>query len=290
MKLLISLNTLELETYLKFTNSFIIGLKDYCVNYYEASISDIEKVLNKYPAIELFVSLNKNIFNDDLQELKIMLMQLTKIKIKGLIFYDLSILNMVKGLDLDIPLVIAQDHLITNYNICNYYCEKGVEYAYLSSDITKDEIIEISKKSNIKLMTFFFGNILITHSKRKLLTNYYEYYNIAHREKSGLIKEKNKEEETYYIEENKIGTNILTKKILNGADFFYELKDKIEYAILDSNVRDDKFNNFLDIVELYSLALKEKISEEEFVEKNKKIMGKELYSGFFDKKTIYKVK
>lgn len=290
MKLLISLNTLELETYLKFTNSFIIGLKDYCVNYYEASISDIEKVLNKYPTIELFVSLNKNIFNDDLQELKIMLMQLTKIKIKGLIFYDLSILNMVKGLDLDIPLVIAQDHLITNYNICNYYCEKGVEYAYLSSDITKDEIIEISKKSNIKLMTFFFGNILITHSKRKLLTNYYEYYNIAHREKSGLIKEKNKEEETYYIEENKIGTNILTKKILNGADFFYELKDKIEYAILDSNVRDDKFNNFLDIVELYSLALKEKISEEEFVEKNKKIMGKELYSGFFDKKTIYKVK
>lgn len=290
MKLLISLNTLELETYLKFTNSFIIGLKDYCVNYYEASISDIEKVLNKYPTIELFVSLNKNIFNDDLQELKIMLMQLTKIKIKGLIFYDLSILNMVKGLDLDIPLVIAQDHLITNYNICNYYCEKGVEYAYLSSDITKDEIIEISKKSNIKLMTFFFGNILITHSKRKLLTNYYKYYNIAHREKSGLIKEKNKEEETYYIEENKIGTNILTKKILNGADFFYELKDKIEYAILDSNVRDDKFNNFLDIVELYSLALKEKISEEEFVEKNKKIMGKELYSGFFDKKTIYKVK
>ena len=290
MKLLISLNTLELETYLKFTNSFIIGLKDYCVNYYEASISDIEKVLNKYPTIELFVSLNKNIFNDDLQELKIMLMQLTKIKIKGLIFYDLSILNMVKELDLDIPLVIAQDHLITNYNICNYYCEKGVEYAYLSSDITKDEIIEISKKSNIKLMTFFFGNILITHSKRKLLTNYYEYYNIAHREKSGLIKEKNKEEETYYIEENKIGTNILTKKILNGADFFYELKDKIEYAILDSNVRDDKFNNFLDIVELYSLALKEKISEEEFVEKNKKIMGKELYSGFFDKKTIYKVK
>ena len=47
MKLLISLNTLELETYLKFTNSFIIGLKDYCVNYYEASIEDIKKVIDK---------------------------------------------------------------------------------------------------------------------------------------------------------------------------------------------------------------------------------------------------
>ena len=46
MKLLISLNTLDLETYLKFTNSFIIGLKDYCVNYYEASIEDIKKVID----------------------------------------------------------------------------------------------------------------------------------------------------------------------------------------------------------------------------------------------------
>ncbi len=289
MKLLISLNTLELETYLKFTNSFIIGLRDYCVNYYEASIEDIKKITHKYPKIELFVSLNKNIFNDDLQELKNMIMQLAKMNIKGLIFYDLSILNIVKELNLDIQLVIAQDHLITNYNICNYYYEKGVEYAYLSSDITKDEIVEISKMSNIKLMTLFFGNLLITHSKRKLLTNFYEYYKVGHREKNGLIKEKNKEE-MYYIEENEDGTNILTKKILNGAKFFYELKDKIEYAVLDSNIRDDNFNDFLAIVELYNLALNDKISEKEFIEKNKEIMGKELYDGFFDKKTIYKVK
>ena len=289
MKLLISLNTLELETYLKFTNSFIIGLKDYCVNYYEASIEDIKKVIDKYQKIELFVGINKNIFNDDLPNLKNMIVELTKMNIKGLIFYDLSILNIVKELNLSIPLVVALVHLITNYNICNYYHEKGVEYAYLSSDITKDEIVEISKKSNIKLMTFFFGNLLITHSKRKLLTNFYEYYNIEHRKNNGLIRENNKDE-AYYIEENKIGTNVLTTKILNGAKFFYELKDKIGYAVLDSNVRDNKFNNFLDVVELYNLALNGKISEEEFVEKNKKIMGKELYSGFFDKKTIYKVK
>ena len=70
-----------------------------------------------------------------------MIVELTKMNIKGLIFYDLSILNIVKELNLSIPLVIAQDHLITNYNICNYYHEKGVEYAYLSSDITKDEIV-----------------------------------------------------------------------------------------------------------------------------------------------------
>ena len=289
MKLLISLNTLELGTYLKFTNSFIIGLKDYCVNYYEADIEDIKEITNKYRDIELFVSINKNIFNDDLEELKNIIIQLAKMNIKGLIFYDLSILNIIKEFNLDISLVIAQDHLITNYNICNYYYEKNVEYAYLSSDITKDEIIEISEKSKIKLITFFFGNLLITHSKRKLLTNYYDYYKIKNKKNSGLIKEKNKED-TYYIEENKIGTNILTEKILNSANFFYELKNKIEYAVLDSNIRDSNFKSFLDVVELYNLALNNKISKEEFIEKNKEIMKKELYDGFFNKKTIYKVK
>lgn len=77
---------------------------------------------------------------------------------------------------------------------------------------------------------------------------------------------------------------------MNGAKFFYELKDKIKYAVLDSNIRDDNFNDFLAVIELYNLALNDKISEKEFIEKNEKIMGKELYDGFFDKKTIYKVK
>ena len=52
--------------------------------------------------------------------------------------------NSVKeSLNLDIPLVIHQEHMITNYNICNYYDDKEVEYAYLSSDIATEEILEM---------------------------------------------------------------------------------------------------------------------------------------------------
>ena len=176
MKLLISTNTLELDTYLKFTNSFLIGLENYSINYYEANLKEIKELLNKYPKIELFISLNKNIFNSDLKDLKNKLREISKLNIKGLFFYDLSILNIVKELNLNIPLVISQDHLITNYNICNYYLDKGVKYAYLSTDITTEEIKEIKEKSNIKLIVFFFGHLLISHSKRKLVSNFYNYY------------------------------------------------------------------------------------------------------------------
>ena len=82
LKLLVSLNTLELETYLKFTNSFIIGLENYSINYYNASIEEIEQMLKKYPDIDLFISMNKNIFNEDLPDLKEKLLELNRMNIK----------------------------------------------------------------------------------------------------------------------------------------------------------------------------------------------------------------
>ena len=274
MKLLVSLKTLELESYLKFTNSFLIGLKDYCVNYHEASTNEIKNLLEKYPQIELFISINKNIFNED---------------IEGILFYDLSILNLVKELKLNIPLVIHQEHMITNYNICNYYDDKEVEYAYLSSDITTEEILEIANKTKIKLMVFLVGNILITHSKRNLISNYYEYYQEDNKCNKHILKEKNKEEK-YIIEETKQGTNILTYHILNGARAFLTLKDKISYGVFDSNIRDDlEEKDFLKILELYSLVLERKISDEDFLKEIAKISNN-YHEGFFNKKTIYKVK
>ena len=175
MKLLVSVNKKELADYLKYTNSFLIGLKNYAINYYEATLSDIKEILNNYPEIELFVSLNKNIFNEDLKDLKEKLQELATLKIAGILFYDLSILSLVKKLNLNIPLVVHQTHMITNYNICNYYFERGVKYAYLSAEITKSEMSLISKKSNILLMATFVGHLIISHSKRKLVSNYFVY-------------------------------------------------------------------------------------------------------------------
>ena len=175
MKILVGLNNKNISDYLDYTNSFIIGLKDFSINYQEYSVEEIEKILNDYPNIEVFVSINKNIFNSDLNLLEELLYKLNNLRIKGVFFYDLSILSIVKKNKLNIPLVWAAEHMTTNYNTCNYYYDKKVEYVYLSSEITKDEIIEIKEKSPIKLISFFFGYPDVSFSKRKLLTNYFLY-------------------------------------------------------------------------------------------------------------------
>lgn len=284
--LLINVNKKELDEYLEFTNSFIIGLENYSINYYEVSIKEIEEILNKYKNIDLFISINKNIFNKDIKDLETKLISLSKLKIKGILFYDLSILEIVKRLNLNIDLVIHQTHLITNYNICNYYQDKGCKYAYLSTEITKDEIEEIEAKTNIKLMVYFLGHPIISHSKRKLVSNYYLYNEKEDTRDIHIIKEHGKDDKKYYLKETNKGTNILTYDILNGTKAFIELKNKIEYAILDNNLIDDKL--FLEILELYKLNLDNKLCDKDLINKMNNLIG--TNDGFFYLKTTYKVK
>lgn len=285
MKLLVKINDKELSKYIKFTDSFLIGLKDFSVNYYEMNLDEIDELLKKYPKINLFVSINKNIFNDDLKLLEDSLIYLSKLNISGILFYDLSVLSIVKRLNLNITLIEHQTHMVTNYNICNFYYNLGCKYAYLSSEITEEEMEEIADNTNIKLMAYFIGHVIISHSKRKLVSNYYNHINKKNNNLINIINEKNKSTK-YYIEENNIGTNILTYDILNGTKAFISLKDKIEYGILDNYLIDD--NVFLNILEYYKNYLDNQLSSDELIIKINEIIGE--YDGFFYKKSIYKVK
>lgn len=283
MKLLIKLSDKELSKYQPFTNSFLIGLKDYSVGYFELDIEEIKELLNN--DIELFISINKNIFNKDLDDLKNKLQELSQLKIKGILFYDLSILSIVKELNLDIDLIYHQTHMVTNYNICDFYYNLGCKYAYLSTEITESEMEEISNKTKINLITYFIGHPIISHSKRKLVTNFYKHLNKDNYNQINIMKESNKDTK-YYIEESNIGTNILTGDILNGSQAFISLKDKISYGVLDSYLIDNDV--FLKVLELFYNNLNNKVNDTEFLENIEKLIGN--YDGFFYQKTIYKVK
>ena len=284
MKILVGLNKKDVLDYLNYTNSFIIGLKDFSINYQEYTISEIKKIKNDYPNIEIFVSLNKNIFNSDLKELEQLLIELNKIDIKGLLFYDLSILSIVRRNKLSIPLVWAQEHMTTNYNTCNYYYGKDVEYVSLSSEITIDEIKEIKEKSNIKIISFFFGYPDVSFTKRKLLTNYFLYNKLNKNSDWYKISSDNNE---YLIKESNLGTRILYGKIMNGIIPFYELKDTIDYGILNEELMNHD-------IFIKSLAIFKDLNENKIKmdDANKKII--DLVNSddtvFYYKKTIYKVK
>ena len=285
MKLLVGLNTRNISDYLNYTNSFIIGLKDFSINYQEYSLDEIKELKEKYPNIEIFVSVNKNIFNSDLKLLEENLDYLSNLNINGILFYDLSVLSIVNRKKLIIPLVWSQEHMTTNYNTCNYYYDKGCKYVYLSSEITVDEIKEIKEKSNIKLISFMFGYPDVSFSKRKLLTNYFLHHNLNKENDWYTIA--SDDDNKYFIKESNLGTRILYGNVLNGIKPFNDLKNIIDYALLNEELMNH--DTFINGLKVFSELLNNKITLDSANQKIVDLVQSDD-TVFYYKKTIYKVK
>ena len=124
-------------------DGYIIGIEDLSTNmpaYF--SLSELKEML-KITDKEVFVSLNKNMHSKDLPLLKNTLLELEKLNIEGILYYDVSIVNIKQELNLKKDLVWNGEHLVTNSLSIDFWKSEGVNFAYLSSDITKEEIIKI---------------------------------------------------------------------------------------------------------------------------------------------------
>lgn len=286
MKLLVSLNRKEVDDYLDYTNSFIIGLKDYSINYLEFTLEEIKKLLQEKPNIELFVSINKNIFNNEINTLTNILRELSNLSIKAVLFYDLAILSIVKKENLQLNLCWHQTHLVTNYNTCNYYFNEGCQYAYLASEITYEEMIEISNNTKISLMALLMGHPIVSHSKRKLLSNYFDYYQYPREKKDYIIKEKNST--NYIIKETMNGTSIIYGNIVNGSSYIKMFANHLAYGILDEQYIEHHL--FLQILAFFTKILNDDsgINNIEYEKEIETLIGND--DGFLNRKTIYKVK
>ena len=258
-------------------DGFIIGIKDKSVNvnYY---INDL-KELNNIDG-DIFISLNKNFHNSDLDEVKKILIDLNNYNIKGVMFYDIGLLNIYNSLNLNYELCWSQEHLTTNYNTINYWNEHNAKYAYLSSDITEEEIIEISKHSKSKLIVNLFGYLPMFVSKRHTVKNYLEYFDLKDNSDINYIE---KEGKIYPIIDNNVGTQVYSNNILNGIESV--LKINVDYIVLNSfNIGLEKF---LIIINLFK-----SVNTDNVLEYSNKInsMFPNVDNGFLNTKTIYRVK
>lgn len=267
-------------------NTFILGLEDYCINYPSVSLEIIKELSSKY---QLFISVNKNIFNSEIDDLKEKLIELSKLPILGILFYDLGILNLVKENDIPIDLVWHQTHMVTNYNTCNYYYDKGVKYGFLANEITLEEILEIKKKTDMKLMVEVFGYPIMSHSRRSLLSNYFKAID---KEKENRVYNLTDKENNYLLKETKDGASILYGKLINGTKPLFDLiKNDIDYCVLDMQEISQELGKKVLEKYLYILNHYYDITDtekEEMIEEMNILIGDS--TNFFYKQTIYKVK
>lgn len=271
---------------LSFFDGVIIGLKDFSIGYeFCLDINELEEYINKLDSKEIFVAINKNLSNRDLKNIEDILKKLDTLSIQGVLFYDLSILYLKQKLNMNLDLVWNQTHMVTNYNTCNYYFKEGCKYAYLSSEITLDEMVEICDKSSIGTMAFVFGHSTIAHSKRKLLSHYFEHIEKTKEKNSYSITE-SINNNNYIVKESHLGTTVLNGKILNAIRPLFELNGKISYAVME----EENDSNFEEVSGMFRKVIDNNYeSKEEIIEKVNALYL-DTTEGFFYKKTIYKVK
>ena len=273
-KLIILDDIKNLDKFINICDGIIVGIKDLSVNlpnYF--SLEEIDLIIEKLNQKEIFLSINKNMHNKDLPLLKETFEKLKGKHIDGIIFYDIALININK--EYNYNLVWNQEHMTTNYNTINYWYEHGAKSCYISSELSKEEIIQIKNNTKSKILMNALGYIPMFTSKRPLVKNYLEKFNLKDNSNINYMEKENK---TYPIVDNKL-TTVYSSKILNICNDVKELNN-IDYFVFNPfNINTDKF---IECVNLFD--------DENNFQKINMILDYNTDTGFMYKETIYKVR
>lgn len=205
-----------------------------------------------------YLFINRILNCDDIERLSVILHTLPS-NIKGIIFDDLGLIEVLK--DINIEKILYNSHFCTNYESINHFF-KYVDEIIVSTDITEEEIDEIIVKTNKKVSLFVFGLVPSMYSRRTLLQNHAKQFNLAEEKQ----KELHINDKKFIGIENEYGVVMYHYPYFNGSRLLNkDVKYLFYFPILleQEKVLQIAQNNFAKV---------------------------ETDEGFLDTKTIYKVK
>lgn len=260
-------------------DAYLLGIENLSVNM--PIYFTLEEIKNIKSDKEIFISLNKNMHSSDLSLLEETLIELSKLNIKGIFFYDIGVLNIVKRLNLNIKLVLSQEHLTTNYETINFWYNEGVEYAQIAEEIKEEEIINIKNNTKSKLIVPILGYFPMFVSRRHLKENYLRQFNLKDNSKINYIEKENK---IYPIVDEKV-TTVYTSSYLNGIREYLDFeKENIEYVLINGFLLKEENK----IINMFKTVTNENV--EEYNNEISNILDNNIDTFFLHKDTIYKVK
>lgn len=174
-------------------------LKSFCVGY------DLEFNIDE---IDDFVLVNRILPNDELKRLESIL---SHSHIKGIVFDDIGIINLLK--DYSFEKILLLQHLACSSISINHYLDY-VDSVIISSDITKDEIIYILSNTKKDLVVNVFGLNMLMYSRRTLLTNYSTHHQINPKH----LVDAQINDKGFRIYENAYGTVFYAKNYYNALE------------------------------------------------------------------------
>lgn len=237
--------------------TFLLPLKKYCVGYPDTfSWEEINSL--KLKNGKKYCLINAVLNNKSLDEVKNIVATL---EVDGFVIEDIGLINVLKKLQKEVILFI--NHFNCNWLSINTWLDY-VDSVFVSNELTYLELKEITSKCQKKVVIHLFGYNQVMYSKRKLLSNYQEYYNLPKNnrdvitDKMGLVK--------FRMYENEEGTVGYSDKIFADSRIL-DLSNVYYYYINSSFIELEKVLAFI----------------------KDKTVDDTMDSGFLDKETIFKI-
>lgn len=218
-----------------------------------------------------------------LEELKI----LKAMDVDYIYFTDCAVLQLADELGMKDKLIYNPDTLITNAADAQFYLDQGLASVTLSKEITKEEMIDIANKVKGNLEIIIHGRLNMMHSKRKLLTSYYEFlgrdFNLENAKDLYLMEETR--DEHMPIIEDELGTHVFTGFTLCSFKEINELVAagiqslRIESLFMNSDEVAQTARDYRDVLE------GRKSGAELFEAYQQQYSDQNISSGFMYKKT-----
>ena len=123
------------------------------------TLDEIEEAVNYAHSLnkKVYVTVNIILHNEDLDELKEYLINLSKIGIDAIIASDLYVLDLIKSENIPLEVHLSTQASVLNQYAAKFYQNYNVKRIVLAREANEEDIKKIKEETNLDLECFIHG-------------------------------------------------------------------------------------------------------------------------------------
>ena len=245
---------------------------------------------------KIYVTVNVFPHNEDLVSLPDYLRFLADVEVDAVLVADLGVFMLAREVAPQLPVHISTQANNVNWRTVRAWQELGAERVVLARELSREEIREIRRHTDVELELFVHGAMCISYSGRCLLSSYFTGRDANRggcaqscRWKYALVEE-SRPGECYPIEEDARGTYIMNSKDLCLLPYLDEVVDSgIDSLKIEGRMKSVHY--VASVVKAYRMALDACLTgtsykvREEWLTELEKVSHRSYTTGFFFGKT-----
>lgn len=219
----------------------------------------------------------------------------------AVVFGDPAVLIALRQAGVKLPLHWNAEMTSTNYVTANYWVGKGATRVFLARELNLDEVIEIKRHVHAEVQVQVHGMTNIYHSKRTLLTNYWQHQGRrldGERLDAGrklVLVEEERREEKYPVYEDANGTHVMSADDICMLESLHELMEVgIDSFRIEGLLKTVEYNvavlrGYRQAIDAYAADPHGYSFDESWLAPIRRLQdpGRELSFGFFYKEQVY---